>query len=33
MNKTPQPIVHILDDDDEVRDALTAAVQLVGDWR
>ena len=30
MNKTPQPIVHILDDDDEVRDALTALVQTAG---
>jgi FixJ family two-component response regulator len=27
MNKTAHPVVHILDDDDEVRDVLTAVVQ------
>ena len=30
MNKTPQPVVHILDDDEEVRDVLTAVVQAAG---
>jgi two-component system, LuxR family, response regulator FixJ len=30
MNKTPQPVVHILDDDEEVRDALTAVIQGAG---
>jgi two-component system, LuxR family, response regulator FixJ len=30
MNKTAHPIVHILDDDDEVRDVLTAVVQAAG---
>jgi FixJ family two-component response regulator len=30
MNKAPQPVVHILDDDDEVRDVLTAVVQAAG---
>jgi len=27
MNKAPQPVVHILDDDEEVRDVLTAVLQ------
>lgn len=30
MNKAAQPVVHILDDDDEVRDVLTAVVQAAG---
>jgi FixJ family two-component response regulator len=30
MNKAPQPVVHILDDDEEVRDVLTAVVQAAG---
>lgn len=30
MNKTAHPVVHILDDDDEVRDVLTAVVQAAG---
>ena len=30
MNKAPQPVVHILDDDDEVRDVLTAVIQAAG---
>ena len=30
MNKAPQPVVHILDDDDEVRDALSIAVKAAG---
>ena len=30
MNKAAHPIVHILDDDDEVRDVLTAVVQAAG---
>jgi two-component system, LuxR family, response regulator FixJ len=30
MNKATQPVVHILDDDDEVRDVLTAVVQAAG---
>src|SRR5690349_6764118 len=30
MNKVAHPVVHILDDDDEVRDVLTAVVQAAG---
>jgi FixJ family two-component response regulator len=30
MNKTAHPVVHILDDDEEVRDVLTAVVQAAG---
>jgi two-component system response regulator FixJ len=30
MSKAPQPVVHILDDDEEVRDVLTAVVQAAG---
>jgi FixJ family two-component response regulator len=30
MNKATHPVVHILDDDDEVRDVLTAVVQAAG---
>ena len=30
MNKAAHPVVHILDDDDEVRDVLTAVVQAAG---
>lgn len=30
MNKAAQPIVHILDDDEEVRDVLTAVVHAAG---
>lgn len=30
MNKAARPVVHILDDDDEVRDVLTAVVQAAG---
>ncbi|HEY0681213.1 MAG TPA: response regulator [Steroidobacter sp.] len=30
MNKVVQPVVHILDDDEEVRDVLTALVQAAG---
>lgn len=30
MNKAMQPVVHILDDDEEVRDVLTAVVQAAG---
>jgi len=30
MNKTTHPVVHILDDDDEVREVLTAVVQAAG---
>lgn len=30
MNKSAHPVVHILDDDDEVRDVLTAVVQAAG---
>ncbi|WP_198683374.1 response regulator transcription factor [Peristeroidobacter agariperforans] len=30
MNKTAHPVVHILDDDDEVRDVLSAVVQAAG---
>jgi FixJ family two-component response regulator len=30
MNKAPQPVVHILDDDQEVRDVLTAVIQAAG---
>lgn len=30
MNKAPQPVVHVLDDDEEVRDVLTTVVQAAG---
>lgn len=30
MNKTTRPVVHILDDDDEVRDVLAAVMQAAG---
>nr|WP_298721945.1 response regulator [uncultured Steroidobacter sp.] len=30
MNKTAHPVVHILDDDDEVREVLTGVVQAAG---
>lgn len=30
MNKAPQPVVYILDDDEEVRDALAAVIQAAG---
>lgn len=30
MNKTAQPVVYVLDDDDEVRDDLTAVVRAAG---
>lgn len=30
MNRTPRPVVYILDDEEETRDALTAAVQAAG---
>jgi two-component system response regulator FixJ len=30
MSRSAQPVVHVLDDDDEVREALTAAVRAAG---
>lgn len=30
MNKVPQPVVYILDDDDEVRDELTTVIRAAG---